>query len=532
MRIRQLGRPALIVAALALAILVSGASSTASAQGEVTFTKDVAPILYENCVSCHRPGELAPMALRTYAEVRPWARLVKEQVVGRKMPPFFSDARHGYFKNDTRLMQSEVDTIAQWVDAGAPQGDPNLLPEVPTFTDGWQLGEPDMIVTFPLVEVPATGDDYYPDLTLTLDLPEKRWIRAIEVRPSNRKVTHHQVIFTSSGGGVQTASTESGFFDVLAVWSVGTNPHVFPEGMGRWVYPDQQWTINAHYHPSGTAESDQTEAGLYFGEGEMQKEVMAAIAGSMSFEIPPNTANHEIRASYIIDQDISVLSFFPHMHVRGQAMDLIANYPNGESQSLINVPEYDFDWQLFYYPEKYVPLPAGTRLDVVANFDNSVANPDNPDPDKAVGFGLQTTDEMVFNVFEFIADEGVSPKPANDETRRDALLSSLPTGSAFSVGLPMMGNAIPTALHLPKNGEGMWYIPMQGQLLSIPAENLAWDDNAFNFDMKLRLGPIKSDFAVTGTVDADGAIQGTFEVQGNGISPFQGFDGTLAGAGN
>ena len=240
MRTSKLGRPALIVAALALAILVFGASSTASAQGEVTFTKDVAPILYENCVSCHRPGELAPMALRTYAEVRPWARLVKEQVVGRKMPPFFSDARHGYFKNDTRLMQSEVDTIAQWVDAGAPQGDPNLLPEVPTFTDGWQLGEPDMIVTFPLVEVPATGDDYYPDLTLTLDLPENRWIRAIEVRPSNRKVTHHQVIFTSSGGGVQTASTESGFFDVLAVWSVGTNPHVFPEGMGRWVYPDQQ----------------------------------------------------------------------------------------------------------------------------------------------------------------------------------------------------------------------------------------------------------------------------------------------------
>ena len=527
----QLGRAAVVGAALVLTTMVGGVGTAVAAQDDVTFTHDVAPILYKSCVSCHRPGELAPMSLQTYAEVRPWARGIKEKVVSGEMPPFFADAQHGYFKNDSRLLQDEIDTITRWVDAGAPQGDPGDLPELPTFTDGWALGEPDMIVTLPTVDVPATGDDYYPDLSHTIDLPEKRWIRAIEVRPSNRKVTHHQVIFTSSGGA-QGAGTESGFFDVLAVWSVGTNPNVFPEGMGRWVYPGQQWTVNAHYHPSGTAESDQTVVGLYFGKGEMKKEVMAAIAGSMSFEIPPNTANHEIRASYIIDQDISVLSFFPHMHVRGQSMDLIANYPNGESQSLINVPEYDFDWQLFYYPEKHVPLPAGTRLDIVAHFDNSVGNPDNPDPNKAVGFGLQTTDEMVFNVFEFIADEGVSPTPASDETRRDALLTSLPAGSAFSVGLPMMGNALPTALHLPKNGEGMWYIPMQGNLISIPAENLAWDGNSYSFNMKLRLGPISSDFAVTGTVGADGAIQGTFEVIGDGISPFQGFEGELAGAGN
>ena len=527
----RLGWTAVVGAALALTTMMGNVDTAVAAQDDVTFTHDVAPILFKSCVSCHRPGELAPMSLQTYAEVRPWARGIRDKVVSGEMPPFFSDAQIGYFKNDVRLSQAEIDTITRWVDAGAPQGDPGDLPELPTFTEGWQNGEPDLIVTFPAVDVPATGDDYYPDLSLTLDIPEKRWIRAIEVRPSNRKVTHHQVIFTSAGL-LQGASTESGFFDVLAVWSVGTNPHVYPEGMGRWVYPGQEWTINAHYHPSGTAETDQTLVGLYFGEGEMKKEVMAAIAGSMSFEIPPNTANHEIRASYIIDQDIRVLSFFPHMHVRGRSMDLIANYPNGESQSLINVPEYDFDWQLFYYPEKHVPLPAGTRLDIVANFDNSVGNPDNPDPNKAVGFGLQTTDEMVFNVFEFIADEGISPTPATDETRRDALLASLPTGSAFSVGLPMMGNALPTALHLPKSGEGMWYIPMQGQLLSIPAENLAWDGDSYSFDMKLRLGPIKSDFVVTGAVGDDGAIEGTFEVQGNGISPFQGFEGTLAGADN
>ena len=530
-RMSRLGRPAATGVALALVTLVSGSLGTAAAvQSEVTFTRDVAPILYDSCVSCHRPGELAPMALRTYDEVRPWARGIKDKVVSGEMPPWFADARPGHFKNDSRLMQDEIDTIARWVDAGAPRGDPGDLPELPTFVEGWALGEPDLTVTLPEVTVPAEGNDYYPDLTHTLDLPEKRWIRAIEVRPSNRKVTHHSVIFTSADGA--QGGTENGFFDVLAVWSVGTNPHEFPEGMGRWVYPGQQWTINAHYHPSGTVETDRTQIGLYFGEGEMEKEVMAALAGTTSFEIPPNAANHEIRSSYIIDQDVSVISYFPHMHVRGLDMDLIANYPNGETQSLINIPKYDFDWQLFYYPETRVSLPAGTRLDIVAHFDNSAANLDNPDPDKAVGFGLQTTDEMMFNVFEFIADEGVSPVPASDETRRDALLASLPAGSTFRVELPLGRNPLPTALHLPKDGEGTWYIPMRGNLMVIPAENIAWAGNTYRFDMKLRLGPISSDVVVSGEVDAGGAIQGTFEVPGGGFSPFQGFEGELAGGGN
>ena len=566
-RSSTLGRPAAIGVALALATLVSGASSTASAQGDVTFTKDVAPIIFENCVSCHRPGQTAPMPLRSYAEVRPWARGIKEQVESGAMPPWFADARHGFFKNDMRLVQDEIDTITRWVDAGAPQGAPSDLPELPTFTDGWQLGEPDLIVTLNEVTVPAVcegntegsgglrsarlnaagaaeggssgagcvGGDYYPDLNHTLDIPEKRWIRAIEVKPSNRKVTHHSVIFTT-GGAAQGAS-RSGFFDVLAVWSVGTNPHEFPEGSGRWVYPGQTWNINAHYHPTGEVETDQTQIGLYWGEGEMQKEVVAALAGTVGFEIPPHASNHEIRSSYIIDQDVHVISYFPHGHVRMTDMDLIANYPNGEKRSLINVPKYDFDWQLFYYPQQPVPLPAGTRLDIIAHYDNSAANPNNPDPNRAVGFGLETVDEMMFNVFEFIADEGVSPTPASDETRRDALLKSLPTGSAFSVELPFAmpfapATNLPTVLHLPKDGEGTWYIPMRGELMVFPAENVTWNGNAYQFDLKLRLGPMKSDLVVSGEVDADGAIQGTFEAQGNSLSPLQAFKGALAGAGN
>ena len=174
--------------------------------------------------------------------------------------------------NDSPIFQhsvlSEIDTLVAWVDAGAPSGDLAALLPVPTFSDGWQLGPPDHIVRLPEVTVPADGNDYYPDVQFKMDVSEQRWIRAIEIRPSNRSVTHHSVIFTN---GNPNTSGASGFFDILAVWSVGTNPHVFPEGMGRWVYPDQQLRVNAHYHPSGQVETDVTEIGLYFGEGDWQR---------------------------------------------------------------------------------------------------------------------------------------------------------------------------------------------------------------------------------------------------------------------
>ena len=204
---------------------------------------------------------------------------------------------------------------------------------------------------------------------------------------------------------------------------------------------------------------------------------------------------------------------------------MIANYPNGETETLIDVPKYDFDWQFFYYPDEKVSLPAGTRLDIVAHYDNSELNPDNPDPNLAINFGTKTNDEMMFTVFEFVADEGVSPTPASDETRREALLASLPSDSVYRVDLPMMGRALPTALHLPKGGEGTWYIPMRGNLLVIPATGIAWDGNTYSFGMQMRLGPMSGDFVVKGQVD-DGAISGDFE--GTGMVPFSSFEGALA----
>ena len=515
-----------------LALSFSVAAAPANAAEDVTFSKDVAPIIFNKCVSCHRPGEAAPMALRSFQEVRPWARGIKDRVVSREMPPWFANPAHGSFKNDPTLTEDEIATVAAWVDAGAPEGDPADLPPVPEFVEGWALGEPDFIVELPEVTVPASGPDYYPDISFTMDqLTEKRWIRAIEVRPGNRDVTHHSVIFTGGNPGQLAGRNRgggNGFFNVLAVWSVGTNPHVFPDGVGRWMYPDQTLTVNAHYHPSGEEQTDVTRIGLYWGEGELEKELNAVLAGTVAFEIPPRASNHELRASYIIDQDSTVISYFPHMHTRGTDMKMTARYPNGETEVLIDVPEYDFDWQLFYYPDREIKLPAGTRLDILAHYDNSELNPDNPDPNRTVRFGTQTNDEMMFTVFEFIPDEGVSPVPASDERRRDALVASLPADSAYRVDLPMMGRALPTALHLPKDSEGTWYIPMQGNLVVVPAKNVTWDGDSYRFDMQMRLGRMGGDFVVTGNIDGD-AITGDFE--GEGLVPFSSFEGNRS-AGN
>src|ERR1043165_8174210 len=224
---------------LLAAVLFVDARRATTAAPAVTFTKDVAPILHARCVSCHRAGEVAPMPLITYQDPRPDARAIRDKVVSRAMPPWFADPHFGSFANDARLSQKEIDTIASWVDAGAPQGDAKEMPKPPEFTDGWQLGEPDLVVELPEVQIPAAmekGGDYFPTPNLKLDLAEDRWIRALEIRPGNKEVTHHSVIFSTAAGSVMGAG---GVFDVLGVWAVGTPPTQYPEGTGRWLRKGQ-----------------------------------------------------------------------------------------------------------------------------------------------------------------------------------------------------------------------------------------------------------------------------------------------------
>jgi hypothetical protein len=504
---------AFFVFSVMLAVLICQASPRVTAEPEVTFARDVAPILYGKCVTCHRKGEVAPMSLLTYEDARPWARAIKEKVVQRQMPPWFADPKYGTFTNDPSLSAKEIETISKWVDAGAPQGDAKDMPKPPQFTEGWQLGEPDLIVELPEVRIPATGPDYFPTPSIPLNITEDRWIRAVEIRPSNREVTHHSVIFsTAVGAGMGS----SGFFDVLAVWAVGTPPIVYPEGMGRWVRKGQTLRTNLHYHPNGKPQVDRTRVGLYFGKGEMKKEVVAALAGTFTLSIPPQDPNYELRSTYIVDQDINLVSLFPHMHLRGKDMKLTATYPGGRQETLLNVPAYSFDWQLFYYPKNQMRLPKGTRIDLVAHYDNSAANKRNPDPTQTVTFGEGSTSEMMFGMFEFTAVDGVSPKPPNNQARMEALLASFPKGTAYQIDLPQLGQLLSLVLYLPQSGEAEWYISTLGFINVSPIKDLVWNGKSFQFSTTLGLGGLGGGrggaglgpLSVKGTKQDDGSLHG------------------------
>ena len=381
-----------------------------AAADDVVYTRDVAPILLRSCVHCHRPGEIAPMSLLSYSETRPWAKSIQKAVTTREMPPWFADEAHGTFSNDPSLSQAEIQTINRWVMAGAPEGDPTLMPELPVFTEGWQLGEPDYIFELPTVEVPADGPDLLPNPMIRLEVPERRWVRAVEVRPSDPEVNHHQVIFMSDFRSQQANER----FNILAVWAAGTAPVVFPEGTGRWVKPGDMLVVNQHYHPNGKeARTETRRVGLYFGEGEPDSVITAVLAGTMDFNIPAGESDWELRARHTMKSEADIISYFPHMHLRGKAMQFIAHYPDGKQETLIDVPGYDFDWQLFYYLQEPKRLPAGTEIEVIARYDNSANNEANPDPTRDVGFGLNSTDEMMFGVFEMIeVDQAEEAAPA------------------------------------------------------------------------------------------------------------------------
>jgi hypothetical protein len=507
-----------------IAIVAAGLwqrSPVAARAPAVTFTRDVAPILHAKCVACHRAGEVAPMALITYQDARPWARAIKDKVVSRQMPPWFADPGVGAFANDPSLTAGEIETIARWVDAGAPRGDLKDMPTLPQFTAGWQLGEPDLIVELPEVQIPATGADYFPTPSLALPITEDRWIRAVEIRPSNREVTHHSVIFSTGAGAVVGAS---GLFDVLAVWAVGTPATVYPAGMGRWLRKGQTLRTNLHYHPNGKPQLDRTRVGFYFGKGDLEKEVAAALAGNISFSIPPQAQNYEMRAAYIADQDIDIVSLFPHMHLRGRDMTMTATYPGGRRETLLSVPAYDFNWQLFYYPKAKVSLPRGTRIDIVAHYDNSSANKRNPDPNRTVTFGEASTAEMMFGMFEFTAKDGVSPKPSSARARIETLLSSF-DDSAYLVDMKLPTQTIPSVLHIPRAGEGSWYVPTFGMIVVSPIADLHWTGDAFQFSTSLRVGAGPAPFAVKGERLDDGTIRASVEAIDNGRIPFKAFTG-------
>jgi hypothetical protein len=376
-----------------VAACVLSSSALAGAQ-TVTFVSDVAPILQEKCQECHRPGTGAPMSLVTYQEVRPWARAIKRSVSRREMPPWHIDRHAGiqHFKNDRSLTADQIDLLVKWADAGAPEGDGAASPGRIAWPDAdqWKLGTPDLLIAVPTAAVPASGPDRLIDYTLPIELTEDRYIRAVETKPdpAGRRVVHHVVTYLSQRDSDVAAS-------YLSEYAVGKDAEVFPSDAGRLVARGVSLPVNVHVHPNGEAATEQIEIGLFlYPRGtEPRYRVSALTVGLFELdnelEIPANRVSTQ-EAAATLTRPAVMISFQPHMHMRGTAMLIEAIEPDGRRQMLGAVDRYDFNAQVAYvYADEARPvLPAGTVLHVIATYDNTAANRNNPDPDQWIDMAI------------------------------------------------------------------------------------------------------------------------------------------------
>lgn len=441
-----------------------------------TFAKDVAPIFYANCTGCHRPGDIAPMSLITFDEVRPWVKSIQKNVEAGTMPPWHADPAHGSFANDRSLAPHERETILKWAKLGAPKGNPGDLPAPPdTKGEEWKLGEPDLIVTFGKVKVPAGGEDKFYDLVKGYDIDEDKYVRAVQILPGNRKVVHHVIVY-------QTDMKSGGPQGWLGAWAAGTEPMVFPEGTARVLKKGQKLVGDMHYHPTETPEEDVTRIGLYFADkNTVEKELINLWIAEEDFKIPAGAANHEVKSSHTFDQDARILTLAPHMHYRGKDFTYTATFPDGRKETLLAVNDYDFNWQTVYTLNEAIPVPAGTRIDCVAHFDNSAENPDNPDPTKNVTFGLESYDEMMIGFVDYVVEHGMRPEtPGERNTRLLADWAAKHPGDVYAMKL-IKGDPdkAPVPFYLPKNGDGFTTVVNNGTPVTCPVEDIVWKGDAF-----------------------------------------------------
>jgi hypothetical protein len=406
---------------LALVDMSRSMQAAPQTTGEVpTFARDVAPILFANCVTCHRPGEIAPMSLLTYQDVRPWARSIGKKVADGVMPPWHADAPTGTFSNERTLTAAEKTTIDRWVSGGAPEGDPKDLPARPTFVEGWRNGTPDAV--FEMLEdyaVPARGTIEYEHFYIPTNFAEERWLRAVEARPGNRALVHHILVFYEAPPDGPRAmpvlqpnrqdsrpsprdpgnrpQRDTGLPSrLLATYAPGTSPQVFPAGTAIRLAPGGTLHLQMHYTANGTAGSDRSRVGLYFAKEPPAEEMRPGQFINAQFTIPPGAVNHEVTTDVEFLQDATVWGLFPHTHVRGKRWSYTLKQPDGTTKALLSVPKYDFNWQTYYMFSEPIRVQKGSTIVSTAWYDNSAANRSNPDPTSAVKWGDQTWEEMQY----------------------------------------------------------------------------------------------------------------------------------------
>ncbi len=397
---------------------IGGPSPSADALGPVDYAEHVAPIVRSRCLGCHRPGGAGPFALETFEQARDHAEMIAEVVAQRRMPPWHADPRHGRFANDRSLTAREVATIAAWAARGAPAGDVDALPPPPPRPpDGWTIGRPDVVLAPPEpYAVPAEGALAFVHVRVPTGFAEDRWVRAAEVRPSVRAVVHHILIFIDVPGSPRGLPLQQR--PCLAGYVPGDVPTLCPPGTAKRVPAGSDLVFEIHYTPIGRPVVDRSALGLIFADGPAEHEVVMRGIRADDFAIPPGHPAYPVAASFAFDRPIRLLAMLPHMHVRGKDFTYTAVYPDGRRTILLSVPAYDFAWQATYRLAEPLALPAGTRIECLAHFDNSPANPSNPDPTATVRWGDQTWDEMMMGYVDYYEEDDPPPPPAAVVARR------------------------------------------------------------------------------------------------------------------
>jgi peroxiredoxin len=374
------------------------------ADGAVTFTKHVSRILQKNCQECHRAGQIGPMELLTYQDAVDWSETIREVIQDRRMPPWYADPAHGKFSNDRSLTKEERDNLKVWLDNGMPKGDEKDAPEPLKFAEGWRIGKPDVVFTMPKAYTVAPKTEKssirYQYATVQTNFKEDVWVQAAEARPGNRKVVHHIIVYVRAPGQKRDRldGIGSGF---LVPYAPGDMPSVFPEGSAKKIPKGSTLIFQMHYTPVATRETDRSSVGLIFAKKPPASETRTRSIAQQLLFIPAGASNQKIKSTTVIRQDSMLLSMLPHMHLRGKSFEYEAVYPDGKTEVLLKVPQYDFNWQTVYRLEKPRLLPAGTRINCTAYFDNSKNNKNNPNPSKPVMWGEQTWEEMMIGFIDY-----------------------------------------------------------------------------------------------------------------------------------
>ncbi|MBX7075085.1 MAG: thioredoxin family protein [Pirellulales bacterium] len=363
----------------------------------VNYSEHVAAIFNRHCVECHRPGEVAPFSMVKYEDFEGWGDMIREVVAEERMPPWHADPKHGQFSNDSRLTDSDKKLILDWVDAGCPPGDLSKAPTPPKFAKGWQLSERKQVFYMNKdkkpFKVPAEGEIEYKYFTVDPGFTEDKWVQAAEARAGNRAVVHHIIVFIEPPGEKKNAISFDGF---LVATAPGARPMVLPDGYAKRIPKGSKLKFQMHYTPNGRETEDLSSVGLVYVDPATVKTVVRTEAAmNIIFKIPPGADDYPVDALRTFRQDTQLVSLYPHMHLRGKAFRYTARYPDGKQEILLDVPHYDFNWQNSYELAEPKLLPKGTELRCEALFDNSKSNPSNPNPDKPVTFGEQTSDEMM-----------------------------------------------------------------------------------------------------------------------------------------